>query len=94
VSSFYASRTRREDGIVGIALVNHGPEDHEIGAVMRLELPGKPSETDAPIVSPDYFLAMVVGYILVGMLLPIVAVLAICLFISRRARNRLGQLQS
>jgi hypothetical protein len=69
---------------VGLALVNLGPSPSLITAVMTLEQVRVPSESDLPSIPQDYYLPMVVGYILVAMLLPIVIVLAFCLWVSRR----------
>jgi hypothetical protein len=74
---------------VGLALVNLGGSMCPVTAVMSFVPSGGATATGQPSVPEDYYLAMVVGYVLVGMLVPVIAVLAVCLFISRRRGPRL-----
>jgi hypothetical protein len=82
------ARTAAQISYVGLALVNVGPSPSLVTASIDFQNLESPSESDPPGASKDYYLPMVVGYILVAMLLPIVIVLIFCLYISRRRANR------
>jgi hypothetical protein len=87
-SLYISSSVAAQISYVGMALVNLGRMEWAVKVFVRLDFPGEPTETSPPTAPSDYYLAMVVGYVLVGMLLPIVVVLAVCLWISRWGTNR------
>jgi hypothetical protein len=69
---------------VGIALVNRGGAATSFRLFVRLEAVELPTQSEPPTAPADNYLTMVVAYVLVGIALPIGAVLGLCLWIAKR----------
>jgi hypothetical protein len=72
---------------VGVALVNMDSLPFQFTVFMRLGSPRSPSASEHPTAPANYYLTMVVGFILVGMILPILLVLAGCLWLAKKRRD-------
>jgi hypothetical protein len=55
-----------------------------LSAVMRFEIHEELTETIVATLPPDYYLTMVIGYVLVAILIPVLAALGVCIWVSRQ----------